>query len=255
MKQLPKPRIAIFDFTDCEGCEVEFLNLKEKLIDLLEGVEIVNWRLAKEGNRPGPFDIAFIEGTPVTPHEQNLLREIRGKTGYIVALGACACTGGIPAIIDDERDRLNFYMQVYPPEYKPQGTEAKPLSAYVKVDFMVNGCPVDKREIERYLTAFLAGKKPEDRDYPVCMECKIKDNRCRLVDNQPCLGPITRGGCGAFCVTHGKHCYGCYGIVKDGNFKRMVGVLEGIVNRGETERMLNMFMSETDEYRRHYRRK
>jgi len=254
MKPLPKPRIAVFDFTDCEGCEVEFINLKEKLIDLMEGVEIVNWRLAKEGNKPGPFDIAFIEGTPVTPHEQELLREIRRSSAYIVALGACACTGGIPAIIDDEHDRLRFYRMVYPPGYKPQGTEAKPLSAYVKVDFMINGCPVDKKEIERYLADFLAGKKPEDRDFPVCMECKINDNRCRLVNDQPCLGPITRGGCGAFCVTHGKHCYGCYGPVKDWNFGRMADVLEELTGREEAARMLGMFMSETEEYRRRYRR-
>jgi sulfhydrogenase subunit delta len=255
MKSLPKPRIAVFDFTDCEGCEVEFINLKEKLIDLLEGVEIVNWRLAKEGNKPGPFDIAFIEGTPVTPHEQNLLRQIREKATYIVALGACACTGGIPAIIDDERDRLDFYRTVYPPGYEPKGTEAKPLSAYVKVDFTINGCPVDKNEIERYLTALLAGKKPEDRDYPVCMECKINDNRCRLVNDEPCLGPITRGGCGAFCITHGKHCYGCYGLVKDGNFERMAQALEELVGVGEAERMLGMFMSESVEYKGRYGRK
>ncbi len=253
MKALPKPRIAVFDFTDCEGCEVEFINLKEKLMDLLEDVEIVNWRLAKEGNEPGPFDIAFIEGTPVTPDEQELLRQIRGKTRIIVGLGACACTGGVPAIVNDEKDRLDFYGKVYPPEYKPQGTMAKPLSAFVEVDFTLNGCPVDKNEIERFLTAFLKGASPEDRDNPVCMECKINDNQCRLVNGEVCLGPITRGGCGAFCVTHGKYCYGCYGLVKDANFERMVEVLEDLVGAEETERILNMFLSESEEYKKHYR--
>jgi sulfhydrogenase subunit delta len=252
MKQLPKPRIGVFDFTDCEGCEVEFINLKEKLLDLMEGVEIINWRLAKEGNEPGPFDIAFIEGTPVTPDEQELLRNIRENSKYIVGLGACACTGGIPAIIDDKKDRQDFYKKIYPQGNNPVGTEAKPLSAYVKVDFMINGCPVDKREIERYLCDFLAGKKPEDRDYPVCLECKIADNRCRLANDEPCLGPITRGGCGAFCVTHGKHCYGCYGLVKEGNFDRMAEVLGGLVGAEEAEKMLNMFMSESEEYKKRY---
>lgn len=255
MRRAGKPRIAVFDFTDCEGCEVEFLNLKEKLLELLNGVEIVNWRLAKEGNNPGPFDVTFIEGTPVTPHEQELLREIRDKSTYIIALGACACTGGIPAIVDDIRDRQNFYKKVYPPGYVPQGTEAKPLSAYVKVDFTLNGCPVDKREIERYLCALLSGSRPEDRDHPVCLECKISDNRCRLVNGLPCLGPITRGGCGAFCVGYGERCFGCYGLVKDGNFARMAAVLEGLVGAGEAERMLNMFMSESEEYKKKYGRK
>ena len=255
MKPLPKPRIGIFDFTDCEGCEVEFINLKEKLLDLLEGVDIVNWRLAKEGNEPGPFDISFIEGTPVTPHEQDMLREIRKNSKFLVGLGACACTGGIPAIVDDELDRDKFYKQVYPPEYKPVGTEAKPLSAYVKVDYMINGCPVDKCEIERVLCDLLAGKMPEDRDYPVCLECKIKENKCLLEDNKPCLGPITRGGCGAFCISYGKRCYGCYGLVKDGNFDAMVERLNEIQDEGETERMLGMFMSESKEYKRRYGRR
>jgi len=252
MKKLPKPRIAIFDFTDCEGCEVEFINLKEQLLELLAGVDIVNWRLAKEGNEPGPFDIAFIEGTPVTPDEQELLRQIRETSQYVIALGACACTGGIPAIVEDKIERPAFYKKLYPPEYEPRGTEAKPLSHYVKVDFEINGCPVDKREIARYISALLSGQIPEDRDFPVCLECKINDNRCRLVNDQPCLGPITRGGCKAFCVTQGKHCYGCYGIVKDGNFPAMVKRLEEIVGPQETERMLNMFLRETEQYQEYY---
>jgi sulfhydrogenase subunit delta len=255
MKPLPKPRIAIFDFTDCEGCEVEFINLREKLLDLLGGVEIVNWRLAKEGNAPGPFDISFIEGTPVTPDERQLLADIREKSALLIGLGACACTGGIPAIIDDEKERPAFYKKVYPAGYLPVGTEAKPLSAYVKVDYMINGCPVDKREIERCLCELLAGKKPEDRDFPVCLECKVNDNRCLMVNGKPCLGPITRGGCGAFCVTHGQYCFGCYGLVKDANFPRMAALLEGMVGPVEAEKMLDMFVSESEDYKKRYGRR
>lgn len=255
MKKLPKPNIAVFDLTDCEGCEVELINLKEKLLDLMEEVHIVNWRLAKQGNKSGPFDVAFIEGTPVTPHEQDLLREIRTNSKYIVALGACACTGGVPAIVDDLTERPRFNRIVYPPEYKPVGTEAKPLSAFVKVDFMINGCPVDKNEIARFISELLAGKIPEDRDFPVCMECKINDNRCLMANDEPCLGPITRGGCKAFCVTYGKRCYGCYGLVKDANFHAMAKRLNKIQDEKDTEQMLNMFLAETEEFKKRYGRK
>jgi len=254
MKESSKPKIAVFDLTDCEGCEVELINLKDELVDLLEGVEIVNWRLAAEGASPGPFDVAIIEGTPVTEDERNLLRNIREKSGVLIGLGACACLGGIPAIVDDVRDRPLYYEMVYPPNYKPKGTEAKPLDAYVKVDLYIQGCPVDKKEIERVLSDILAGKTPEDRDEPVCMSCKINDNRCYLANDEPCLGPITRGGCDAFCTSRGKHCVGCYGLVADGNFKRMVERLNEIQPEDETELMLGMFLSESEQFRRRYRK-
>lgn len=252
MKKAGNPKIAIFDFTDCEGCEVELINLKERLLDLLRGVEIVNWRLAKEGNDPGPFDIAIIEGTPVTPSEQGLLRQIRQRSEKIVALGACACTGGIPAIVEDKKERPRFFESVYPKGYEPRGNEAKPLSHYVRVDHQINGCPVDKLEIARYLAGLLLGQDPEDRDFPVCLECKINDNRCLLENDRPCLGPITRGGCGAFCVSYGKRCYGCYGLVKDGNFNALADRLNALQDPAETERMLNMYMRETEEYEKRY---
>lgn len=252
MKKLDKPKIAIFDFTDCEGCEVEFINLEEKLMALLDGVEIADWRLAKKNADPGPFDISIIEGAPVTPHEQNLLRKIREDSKYLIALGACACTGGIPAIIDDEHDRARFYKEVYPPEYKPEGTEAKPLDHYVKVDLKINGCPVDKDEIERCLSDLLLGKIPEDRDFPVCLECKHWDNKCNLTEDKPCLGPITRGGCGAFCIRFAKTCVGCYGLVTDANFSAMVERLNEIQPAEATEKMLNMFLSENEEFKKYY---
>ncbi|MFH1403432.1 MAG: hypothetical protein ABIH11_04105 [Candidatus Altiarchaeota archaeon] len=255
MKPLPRPRIAIFDLTDCEGCEVEFINLKDELADLMEGVDIVNWRLAAEDASEGPFDAAIVEGTPVTPEEREILREIRENTGVLIALGACACLGGIPAIVDDEKERGEFYRKVYPPGYVPKGDEAKPLDAYVKVDYYIHGCPVDKNEIGRMLSELLAGKTPEDRDEPVCMACKIRDNRCYLANDEPCLGPITRGGCDAFCTSRGKACVGCYGLVKDANFERMVERLNEIQDEDETRRTLGMFLSETSEYKERYGRK
>jgi len=251
MKKTIKPTIAVFDLTDCEGCELEFINLKEKLVDLLGEADIVNWRLAKEGNKPGPYDIAFIEGIPVSAEERELLKEIRDKSRIIVALGACACLGGVPAIVDDTR-RERIYKKIYPPWYKPRGTEAKPIDAYVKVDFYLNGCPVDRDEIERFVTCLLFNRNPEERDHPVCLECKVADNRCFLANDEPCLGPITKGGCKAFCTSRGKLCVGCYGLVKNANFKRMVERLNEIQKEEETRLLLQMFLSETNEYKREY---
>ncbi|MCX6694753.1 MAG: NADH:ubiquinone oxidoreductase, partial [Candidatus Altiarchaeota archaeon] len=249
-----RPRIAVFDLTDCEGCELEFLNLKEKLVDLLGDADIVNWRLAKEVNKPGPFEISFIEGTPVSAEERALLKEIRDKSKFLVALGSCACLGGVPAIVED-RERGEIYKRIYPPWYKPQGTEARPIDAYVKVDYHLSGCPVDKKEIERVLTSLLLGKTPEQRNNPVCLECKVNDNRCFLANDEPCLGPITKGGCSAFCTSRGKLCVGCYGLVKDANFDRMVERLDEIQDGESTRLLIQMFLSETGEYKKRYSRK
>ena len=251
MKKNPKPRIGIFDLTDCEGCELEVINFREKLLDLLEGVEIVSWRLA-QGKDAGSFDVAFIEGTPITLEEQAFLKNIRDNSKILVALGACACLGGIPGIIRDE-ERPRIYREVYPSDYKPRGVESKPLSAYVKVDYFLDGCPVDStRELERVLCDLISGKMPETPDHPVCLDCKVAGNTCLLANDIPCLGPIIQGGCGAFCVSHGKHCYGCYGLVKDANFERMVERLNEIQSEKKTQNLLSMFLSEMPEYKRLY---
>jgi sulfhydrogenase subunit delta len=124
----------------------------------------------------------------------------------------------------------------------------------VKVDYRLSGCPVDRDEIERFVTCLLAGRAPETRDNPVCLECKANDNRCFLANDEPCLGPITKGGCKAFCTSRGKLCVGCYGLIKDANFDRMAGRLNEIQGEEETRLLMQMFLSETEGYRRRYRR-
>ena len=118
---MSKPKVAIYDFTDCEGCEVAIVALKEKIVDLLKKVDIINWRLAQEKNLPGPFDITIIEGTPITQYEIDLLKELRKQSKVLIALGACACIAGIPGIIK-KKDRDMWYKKItvaYKPLQRP----------------------------------------------------------------------------------------------------------------------------------------
>ncbi|OGD86941.1 hypothetical protein A2164_01910, partial [Candidatus Curtissbacteria bacterium RBG_13_35_7] len=184
-----RPKIAIFDFTDCEGCEVAIISLREKLLEIADKVEIVNWRLAQKRNDKGPYDIVLIEGTPITQEEIDILKSLRDQTKILVGLGSCATLGGIPAIIDKEA-RSHWYKTIYGSEYIPKGIDAQPLTAYVKVDYLIHGCPVEKKEVIRVMEELISGKIPKQINYSVCFECKLAGNPCRLLEKKVCLGPI-----------------------------------------------------------------
>jgi len=242
-----KPRVAIYDFTDCEGCEVKLVSLREKLLALEQKIDIVNWRLGQERFESGPYDITIIEGTPITNYEIDLLKELRENSKILIALGACAALGGIPAIMP-EKDRKIWYEKIYSSQYHPKGVDALPLSVYVKVDFSIHGCPVDEDEIVKILEDLLSGKIPRYRGYSVCFDCKIAGNKCRIAEeNKPCLGPITQGGCKAICISGGSPCYGCFGLRKDANISALIKTLERFADKETIEQYLTMFHNRTKE--------
>jgi len=246
---MSKPKIAIYDFTDCEGCEVELVSLKEKLLILEKRIDIVNWRLGQENNKPGPFDVTIIEGTPITQHEIDLLKKLREESAVLIALGTCATLAGIPGIMD-KSEREKWCKKIYSEDYKPKGVDALPLSSYVKVDFLIHGCPVNGDELVRILSDLLAGKTPKYNDYSVCFECKQANNECRLINEKPCLGPITQGGCNAICISSGSPCYGCFGLRQDAEIGNLIKVLKKISDKKEIKRYFTMFLNKTDEYQK-----
>lgn len=239
---MSKPRVAIYDFTDCEGCQVKLVSMREKLLLLESRLDIVDWRLGQDNKEPGPFDITIIEGTPITQDEIDLLKQLRQDSNVLVGLGSCATLGGIPAIMS-KQERAKWYKKIYGEKYKPRGIDALPLNSYVKVDFLIHGCPVDENEIIRAIEELLAGKVPSYYDYSVCFECKVANNDCRIINKKPCLGPITQGGCGAVCIKGGSPCYGCFGIREEANIKGLRKVLEELTDQKEIERYFTMFLS------------
>lgn len=220
-----KPKVAFFDFAGCEGDQLQVVNLEEQLLDLLGHVDVVEFReaIAEHSNE---YDIAFVEGSITRQSDEERLKEIRANATVLVAIGACATIGGLNAMKNlqdlDEVKRCVYgeearYFDTYP---------TRPIDAVVKVDAYVHGCPIDREEFLEVVKALLLGKKPEIPNHPVCVECKAAENVCVYEDGQFCMGPVTRAGCKACCVTQGSICWGCRGFVDDPNTDAQKEILE-----------------------------
>ena len=213
---MSKPKVAFFDFASCEGCQLQVVNLEGDLLQLLEHVDVVSFREATR-DHSDDYDIAFVEGSITRRSDEARLKEIRKNAKILIALGSCAAIGGINCVKNYfEPDFVREF--VYGDKAADYETyPARPLSAVVSVDYTVPGCPIDRNELVRVIKSLLLGKKPELPNYPVCVDCKMAGNICAFEQGLVCLGPVTRAGCSAACVTQGSFCWGCRGLVDDPN--------------------------------------
>jgi coenzyme F420-reducing hydrogenase gamma subunit len=222
-----KPRIAIFDFACCEGCQLQIVNLEEEILDLLGVADVVEWREAMS-EQSDQYDIAVIEGSITREEDEKRLQLIRSRAKILIALGACATIGGVNKL------KNNFDLEevkrcVYGKDAGKTHLDTAPTKAVdevVKVDYYVHGCPIDRREFAYIVRCLLMGKKPEIPDYPVCVECKARGNPCLWEYEQLCLGPIIRAGCGARCPSSGFRCFGCRGYIDNPNVDAARDVVE-----------------------------
>jgi coenzyme F420-reducing hydrogenase gamma subunit len=206
-----RPRLAVWKFASCDGCQLSLLDLEDDLLELASVVEIAYFREATSLDSQGPFDISLVDGSITTPADQERIREVRRRSRYLVSIGACATAGGIQAL-RNFRDVKSFRSLIYPsPEYIDTLATSTSIADNVPVDFELRGCPVNKRQLLEVISAFLAGRKPTVASHSVCVECKLRGNVCVMVTGTPCLGPVTHAGCGALCPTYMRGCYGCYG--------------------------------------------
>jgi sulfhydrogenase subunit delta len=217
MNQKKKPRVAFFDFASCEGCQLQIANLEEAVIDVTKIVDIVSFReIMKEHS--DDYDIAVVEGSIMRPMDEERLKKIRANAKILVALGACACTGCVQRMLNQwpiEESKSVVYGEDPNTKDNPYfaNFKTKALDEVVKVDAYVPGCPINRDEFCRVLVALVQGKKPPIPDYPVCVECKKKENVCLFELGKFCMGPVARAGCDAICPTYGSECEACRGFV------------------------------------------
>lgn len=222
-----KPRIAIFDFACCEGCQLQIVNMEEELLELLQLVEPVEWREAMS-DQSDDYEIAIVEGSITRPEDADRLREIRKQAKTLIALGACATLGGVNKLKNlfelEEVKSAVYADEAHLPHLETAKVQA--LDELVDVDYKIEGCPIDAGELASVIKALLIGRKPVTPTYPVCVECKLQENACRYEYGEICLGPVTRAGCGARCPSNGFWCFGCRGPVKDPNVHAAMQVME-----------------------------
>lgn len=213
-----KPRIAVHKFSSCDGCQLAFLNLGEPLLTLAELVDIVHFAEAGPVEPEATVDIAFVEGSITTPDEYERIRRVRASSRYLVIIGACATAGGIQALRNNA-DAEAWMQAVYAsPEFIETLATSTPVAMHVRVDYELWGCPINSRQLLALVRALLFGVAPLQEQDSLCLECKRQGNVCVLVtQQQPCMGPVTRTGCGALCPAFGRDCYACYGPSENPN--------------------------------------
>lgn len=212
MNQQAKPRLGVFKFASCDGCQLSILSLEEDLLLLDQAVDIAWFPEASSDMRKGPYDVALVEGSISTPEHLHQIVGIREQSKVLITIGACATGGGLQAL-RNFADAEHFTKAVYAhPEYIESLSTSTPVSEHVKVDFELWGCPIDKGQLRKVLADLLAGVQPRLPQNPLCQACKRKGESCVLVaKGEPCLGPVTRTGCGVICPSMGRGCYGCFG--------------------------------------------
>ena len=222
-----KPRLAVFKFASCDGCQLQLLDAEDRLLELAGRVEIDHFLEARSQVVPGPYDVGLVEGSITTPDDVERIREVRRQCRFLVTIGACATAGGIQALRNWGRiDEFLAAVYATPATIAALATSTA-IADHVPVDFELRGCPIDRGQLLELITALLVGRKPHVPGHSVCVECKARGTVCVAVARGiPCLGPVTQAGCGAICPAHDRECFGCFGPSESPNLVSLTGFYE-----------------------------
>lgn len=245
-----KPKLAVYKFSSCDGCQLSLLDCEDELLDVVDKIDIVNFPEATRYYEPGPYDLTLVEGSITTPSDKERILEVRKQSKFLVTIGACATSGGIQALRNFQ-DVNEFVKAVYAhPEYIKTLKDSTAIGDHVKVDYELRGCPIDKMQLVEVIKSFLLGKKPEVASHSLCIDCKKKGIVCVMVaKDEPCLGPVTHTGCGVLCPSFNRGCYGCFGPKSNPNTSSLSSVFEKMGTKGkDIHRIYRTFNSAAKEF-------
>ncbi len=252
MAAAKKPKLAVWKFASCDGCQLSLLDCEDELLAVTEAIQIANFPEASRTVVRGPYDLSLVEGSITTQHDAERIHKIRRMSKRLVVIGACATAGGIQAL-RNFADVDKYKSIVYPhPEYMESLGKSTPIADHVFVDFELRGCPINKYQLIEVVSALLNGRRPNIPRYSLCMECKLRGNVCVMVASGiPCLGPVTQAGCGAICPSYSRGCYGCFGPAATTNTGSLARWFEKEgMTRDELIRMFRSFNAAAEPFRK-----
>lgn len=248
---MSKPRLGVFKFASCDGCQLSLLDCEDELLAVADAVEIAYFLEATRRPLEGEFDLAIVEGSISAPEQIEQIRDVRQRSKFLMTIGACATSGGVQAL-RNFGDVQEFLRAVYArPDYIQTLATSTPIADHVPVDFELRGCPINKRQLLEVIAAFLAGRRPNIPNQAVCVECKRNGIVCLMVAHgTPCLGPVTHAGCGAICPEYNRGCFGCYGPAKTPNVAALVAQFEATgMPSAAIDRVLHTFNAWAPDFR------
>ena len=247
-----KPKLAVWKFSSCDGCQLSLLDCEDELLAVAEAVEIANFPEASRAVVKGPYDLSLVEGSITTAHDAERIHGIRRASKFLVTIGACATAGGIQAL-RNFKDVKEFVSIVYArPDYIETLKKSTPITDHVFVDFELRGCPINKYQLVEVISAYLNGRKPNTPPHAVCVECKQRGTVCVMVAGGiPCMGPVTQVGCGALCPAYVRGCYGCFGPKETPNTPALSAWWSGLgVSERDLVRAFRSFNAYAEPFRR-----
>lgn len=234
-------KIAIEELAGCSGCTIAVLDLHEMLLDVVDKADIVYSPVIMDVKEPPEgIDIAFVTGAVRNAENQERLEKIRRRAKTLVALGTCACYGGVSGLsMLHSNDEIFSYVYREVETVKPDGViptdvpqflyRAFAVGDLTKIDYYITGCPPKEIYLKQIIPALISGDKLNLSRKSVCADCDRKmgtvenwtlkrryegvpdREHCLLGQGYLCLGSVTFGRCGAACPKNNVPCHGCNG--------------------------------------------
>lgn len=252
MPRKRKPKLAVWKFSSCDGCQLSLLDCEDELLDVAGAIDIAYFPEATRAVTKGPYDLSLVEGSITTPHDAERIQDVRKQSRTLVTIGACATAGGIQAL-RNFGDVREFISAVYAtPEFISTLATSTAIADHVRVDFELRGCPINKKQLVEVLSAFLNGRRPNTPSHSVCIECKRRGTVCVMVAHgTACMGPVTHAGCDALCPTYNRGCFSCFGPMESPNTGALGKHLVQIgVARPDVVRMFRTYNAMAEPFRK-----
>ena len=235
-----KAKVSIEWLSGCSGCELGIVDLHDKLLAVLEEIELVRVPILMDTKGFPEADVGIVTGSIRTEHDVEAAHKMRESCKAILAFGTCPVYGGPQSaayahtndeLFDGAYRKNASTTTTLVPDQVPKLLEGgnRPLDSEIEVDLYLPGCPPHAGYIFEGLTSLVRGKQPQTERNNVCFNCdrtmvktEVSTLRrpyegefdpaiCFLSQGCICLGSVSLDRCAAPCMKVGVPCFSCCG--------------------------------------------